>query len=99
VIRLLDWDAEQWRWAAEAMLLRGEPLPSLTKPLDAAVDVQTAWQEHRLDEPSPPRMVLTNSLGQVFQQTRPCAAAVQWVNRMLVGVTDKAFLPYTKDPA
>lgn len=82
---LLGWDSTQWQWAAEALLLRGGPLPSLDEPIDAASVLQESWREFRLDEPGPPRLMLTNSIGQVFQQTKPCAAAVQWANRMLHG--------------
>lgn len=91
---LLDWDSTQWQWAAEALILRGRPLPPLDKPVDAAIALQASWREFRLDDPGPPRLLLTNTIGQVFQQPKPCTAAVQWTNRMLHGAAREIPLPY-----
>jgi hypothetical protein len=97
---LMGWTREQWVWVAEFLILRSVPLPAPTDAVDAASGVQRLWRERRPDDPAAPRLLLTNSIGQVFEQARPCSDASAWVRQLWANARRQIPLPYsTKDTA
>ena len=78
----LGWTYEQWGLAADFLVARRLPLPAPDDAVGAASEVMAAWQECRLDEPTPPTLLLTDVLGREVRQDAPCNDARAWARRL-----------------
>lgn len=76
------WTYEQWAWAADWVLHRGESLPR-EGDVAAELDVMETWELHRLDDPAPAVMLSTNVLGQIGPPVRFRPEGGRWARLLM----------------
>lgn len=77
--RFMGWTGYQWACAAA---FYGAPLPLVEGDAMRAGPVQDHWFAYRVDQPDKPTILLTNAIGQVFEQTQRSDHLV-WAARLL----------------